>query len=289
MKNRYVFLGVFMVCALVILTQSSCSSTRAPASTGTLLMRYTSNEDASNFAAHANIDVSVSALGIRAKIPVVADFETSGNAAHGTVTADLSALDTRNYTMEVYAELQDDAIVCYLSSPNDKAATWRRWTIDTTSSIDLHTIAELLKASEFTKIAKDSDKSVCYELTVPTTAVIQTASRLSTEPVAFGGMDEAALLEAVEGDRFSFDFTSDCLLRSVQTSALVDLKGPDTNNVQVTAGLDGSVVFDSYGTVSPKAMATPRTVATVATNTNAPIDLAQVLGAQSPLAGVIHT
>lgn len=289
MRKRYVWLGVFFACILAILTQSARSSTIAPATTEALLMRYVSNEDANKFLAHASVDVTVSALGVRAKVPVVADFETSGNDAHGTVTVSLSALNTRDYSIEVYAELHDDAIVCYLSSPERKTSSWKRWTIGTTSSIDLHTIAELLKASDFTRIAKDSDKSVCYELTVPTTAVVQTAGRLSTEPVAIGGMDETALLEAVESDRFIFDFTSDCLLRSVQTSALVSLQGPDTNNVLVQLGLDGGVVFDDYGTVSPHAASVPKQVVDAAVPTKNPIDLAQVLGPDSPLADIVAT
>ena len=82
-----------------------CSKIGAPATTEELLVRYVANENVGNFDAKVNVDLSVNALGVRAVVPVKADLRVANNVAHGTIEVDLSSLNTRNYTMEIYAEL----------------------------------------------------------------------------------------------------------------------------------------------------------------------------------------
>lgn len=282
--------GIIVAVALCLCTAlCGCSWMGAPATTEELLVRYVANDDASNAHARAQVDVGVAALGVHAKIPVTADFDMAGDAAHGTVTVGLDDLDTRDYVLEAYAELQDDDLVCYLGLPDEDGgpAEWKSCVVDMTSSIDIFTLVDLLTDAEFTKLAKSSDEQVAFELSVPTSTVLDTAFGLSEEPVSVAGMGEDWLLDAVGDGRVRFDFTDDCLLRSAYTSAMLDLKSAQTNDVSVSMELDGRVELDGYGTVDPASVVVPNEVREAADLTDEPIDVLDVIGADSPLAGAV--
>ena len=219
---------------VVVLGLCGCSTFGAPATTEELLVRYVANENVNNFSAKVNVGMSVRALGVRTAIPITTNLRTANNVAHGTIEVDLSALDTRNYTMEFYAELLDDAINCYVGTPTDAGTTWKLWTIDMTSSIDIFTVTDLLSSSELTLLAKDSDSQVSYELTVPTEKVLQTAFDISVNPAEVGGMDERGMLDAVSEDKVRVGFTKDCLMRSLESSVMLTFKSEETNNVGVS-------------------------------------------------------
>ena len=272
---------------VVVLGLCGCSTFGAPATTEELLVRYVANENVNNFSAKVNVGMSVRALGVRTAIPITTNLRTANNVAHGTIEVDLSALDTRNYTMEFYAELLDDAINCYVGTPTDAGTTWKLWTIDMTSSIDIFTVTDLLSSSELTLLAKDSDSQVSYELTVPTEKVLQTAFDILVNPAEVGGMDERGMLDAVSEDKVRVGFTKDCLMRSLESSVMLTFKSEETNNVEVRSGVEVSATLDDYGKVDPSEVAIPNEVRDAAVPTDEPVDIIEVIGAGSPLAGAV--
>ena len=272
---------------VVVLGLCGCSTFGAPATTEELLVRYVANENVNNFSAKVNVGMSVRALGVRTAIPITTNLRTANNVAHGTIEVDLSALDTRNYTMEFYAELLDDAINCYVGTPTDAGTTWKLWTIDKTSSIDIFTVTDLLSSSELTLLAKDSDSQVSYELTVPTEKVLQTAFDILVNPAEVGGMDERGMLDAVSEDKVRVGFTKDCLMRSLESSVMLTFKSEETNNVEVRSGVEVSATLDDYGKVDPSEVAIPNEVRDAAVPTDEPVDIIEVIGADSPLAGAV--
>lgn len=271
----------------VALGLCGCSAFGAPATTEELLVRYVANENAGNFGAAVNVDISVNAMGVRAVVPVSAKLRAANNVAHGTIEVDLSSLDTRDYTMEFYAELLDDALNCYIGTPRGTGVAWKLWTIDTTSKIDIFTITELLSASELTIIAKDSDPLVDYELAVPTAKVLKTAFDVTAGTAELGGMDERGLIDAVGNDKVRVGFTKDCLMRSLSSGVLLTFKSAETNNVEVRTGVEVSATFDDYGKVDPSEVAIPNDVRDAAVRTDAPVDVIEVIGEDSPLAGAV--
>ena len=278
---------VMLFACVVVLGLCGCSTFGAPATTEELLVRYVANENVNNFSAKVNVGMSVRALGVRTAIPITTNLRTANNVAHGTIEVDLSALDTRNYTMEFYAELLDDAINCYVGTPTDAGTTWKLWTIDMTSSIDIFTVTDLLSSSELTLLAKDSDSQVSYELTVPTEKVLQTAFDISVNPAEVGGMDERGMLDAVSEDKVRVGFTKDCLMRSLESSVMLTIKSEETNNVEVRSGVEVSATIDDYGKVDPSEVAIPNEVRDAAVPTDEPVDIIEVIGADSPLAGAV--
>lgn len=279
-------LAALIACVLALGT-CGCASFGAPATTEELLVRYVANQDVGNFAARIDVGLNVNALGVRAGIPIATSLRAANNVAHGTIEVDLSSLDTRAYAMEFYAELLNDELNFYLGTPAGKKTAWKLWKIDTISKIDVFTVADLLSASEFTVIAKDSDPEVRYELAVPTAKVLQTAFEVTADDAEVGGMDEEGMVEAVGNDKVRVGFDRDCLMRSLSTSAMMRFKSPETNNVEVRAGLDISASLGEYGEVDPAEVAIPAEVRNVAVRTDAPVDVLEVIGPDSPLAGAV--
>ena len=278
-------MAIFLSLVLVVAT-CGCSF-GAPATTEELLVRYAANENVDNFHANTVVKLGVTALGVRATVPVTADFDAADNKAHGTITVDLSALDTRDYQMEVYAELVDKALVCYIGAPSGDGTTWKCWTIEMNSNIDIFTLTELLSASELTKIAKDSDPEACYELAVPTATVLETAFNLASGKAEVAGMDEQGMIDAVGNDKVRVDFTKDCLLRSCFTEVLANFKNEQTNNVPVRIELEVNAKLDKYGQIAAQSVDAPSDVRNAAAPTDEPVDVMEVIGTDSPLAGAV--
>ena len=264
-----------------------CSAFGAPATTEELLVRYVASENVDNYSAKANVGINVNTLGVRATIPVTVNSRTVNNVSHGTIEIDLSSLDTRNYTMEFYAELLDDALDCYIGTPSGGKTAWKRWKVDTTSKVDILTVSELLSASELTIIAKDSDPQVMFELAVPTATVLETLFDITANPAEVGGMDEQGMIEAVGKDKVHVGFTEECLMRSLDTEALVSFRSAETNNVEVRMGIEIDATLDDYGKVDPAEVAIPQEVRDSAALTDEPIDVIEIIGTDSPLAEAV--
>ncbi len=286
MKQLKRILAVLLALAFAF-ELSGCTAFGAPATTEELLVRYVANENVNNFTGKAKIGLNVNALGVRAAIPVTSDFRVANNTAHGTVDVDLSALDTRNFKFEFYAELLDDAINCYIGTPKGDATSWKYWKIDMASKVDIFTITELLSTSELTLIAKDADPQVSYELTVPLSKVIATSFKVTSGITEVGGIDEEGMVDMVGSVKVRVGFTKDCLMRSVDTGVMATVKNADTNNVQVRIGIDVSMELDNYGTVNFVDVAIPDEVRAEAVPTDTPVDVIEVIGADSPLAGAV--
>ena len=98
---------------------------------------------------------------------------------------------------------------------------------------------------------------------------------------------EQGLLDAVETDKIRVGFTEDCLLRSLETGASFTFRSTKTNNVVVRTGVDILATLTDYGQVNPEEVAIPLKVRQGATPTDEPIDVMDVIGTDSPLAGAV--
>ncbi|MBR3159013.1 MAG: hypothetical protein IKF14_07895 [Atopobiaceae bacterium] len=272
---------------VLVLGMCGCSAFGAPATTEELLVRYVANENVDNFSARVDVGLNVNTLGMRAIIPITASLRTADNTAHGTIQVGLSSLDTRDYEIEFYAELLDDVLNYYIGTPQGEQTTWKLWTVDMTSKIDIFTITDLLSASELTLISKDADSLVRYELSVPAEKILQTVFDVTAGSAEVGGMDEQGMLDAVASDKVRTGFTEECLMRSLDTAVLLTFKSAETNNVEVRTGIDISSTLDDYGKVEPADVAIPDEVRDAAVPTDEPIDVIEVIGADSPLAGAV--
>lgn len=277
---------VAFVCALEL---GGCAAFGAPATTEQLLARYVANENVGDFVAQVNVGLNVSAMGVRASVPVTVDLRAADSKAHGTAEVDLSSLDTRPYRMEFYAELLDDVLNCYIGTldPRGGQTTWKCWTIATTTKVDLSTLTELLSSSALTIIAKDSDPAVCYELTMPASKVLETAFDVTEGSAELAGMGEKDLLDAVGANKVRFGFTEDCLLRTLETGATFTFRSAQTNNIVVRTGVDVLATLSDYGKVDPGEVAIPPEVRQSAIPTAAPIAVMDVIGTESPLAAAV--
>lgn len=266
-----------------------CSAFGAPATTEELLVRYVANQNVDNYSAKANLGLNVNTLGVRTAVPITVNLRTANSVSHGTIEIDLSSLDTRNFTMEFYAELLDDALNCYIGTPHGDKTKWKCWKVDTTAKVDIFTITELLSASELTIIAKDSDPLVEFELAVPTAKVLETLFDITADSTEVGGMDEQGMIDAVGKDKIRVGFTEDCLMRSLDTESLLTFRSPETNNVEVRVGVEVSATLDDYGMVDPAQVAIPDEIRDGATPTDEPVDVLEIIGADSPLAGAVKS
>lgn len=267
------------LCGLAALGCTGCAHRSAPATTEELLLRYTSLDDFDNFRADVAIDLAIQGVGWRARVPVHADVSCAEGRATGTVTLDLSSLDSRDYVVDVLAQMRDLNLDCYLGTKEGDAISWRLWTIDLSEPISILTVTRLLSASELTVIARDSDPLVRFELTVPTRTVLETAFELS-------GAEPMVDLDDFEGDRVDVGFTEDCHLRSVETEARFDLTdGSRATSVEVD--LDLTAVLDGFGSVDAASLAIPEEVRREARPTDTPLEVSEVLEKDSPLYPVV--
>ena len=271
---------------VLVLGMCGCSTFGAPATTEELLVRYVANENVDNFSARVDVGLNVNTLGVRAIIPITASLRTADNTAHGTIKVDLSSLDTRDYEVEFYAELLDDVLNCYIGTPQGEQTTWKLWTVDMTSKIDIFTITDLLSASELTLISKDSDPLVRYELSVPAEKILQTVFDVTAGSAEVGGMDEQGMLEAVESDKVRTGFTEECLMRSLDKAVLLTVTGAEANK-RGGPVIDHPSTVAVSGRVEPADVATPDEVREAAVPTDEPVDVTEVIGADSPLAGAV--
>lgn len=276
--------ALVLVCALGI---CGCAAFGTPATTEQLLARYVANDNVGNFGATVNVNLNVSAMGVHAAVPVTMDLRAADNKAHGVAVVDLSSLDTRPYRMEFYAELLDDVLNCYIGTPSNGKTVWKCWKVVTTSKVDLSTLTDLLSSSELTIIAKDSDPEVYYELTVPTAKALETVFDITEGSAEVAGMGEQGILAAVDTDKIRVGFTEDCLLRSLETGGTFTFRSAETNDIEVRTGVDVLATLTDYGKVDPDDVAIPLKVRQGATPTDTPIEVIEVIGADSPLAGAV--
>lgn len=271
-----VVLCVLAICAAACVT---CLRDSAPATTEQLLVRYAALADVDDFVADVALDLGVSGTGFRSRIPIASHFEAAEGTAHGTIVADLSSLDLGDYAVEVYAELLDKQLMCYIGKVGDDAAAWKSWAVDLTQPIDVFTLTNLLSASELSIVAKDSDEKAHFELSVPTKVALDTAFEIMSDHPDVDMAD-------FENDHIIFDFTRDCRLRSAFTTAMFAASVKDTTT-KPAVSLDVSAILDGYGTVEPAQVAIPEAVRQSAVPTEDPIDVRDVVGGEGALAEVL--
>ncbi len=262
-----------------------CAQMIKPATTEGLLVHYAANPANDNFHASGGVDLGVSMLGVRQVVPVTVAVDAAGGAAHGTVTADLSALDSPDITVEYYLEQLDDSLVLYTAKREGDATAWTSRTFDMV--FDIASITKLLSAADFSRVSLSSDSSVCYELTVPATTIFETLPEATNNPKLFEELDinVEKTLDALEGDKVSANFTEDCLLRSVATDLTLPYDGSLIGHIPVTIRADCDLLFDGYGTVDSAEVKIPASVkkSAVPADPNESFEVTSLLDKDSPL------
>lgn len=256
-----------------------CARRSAPATTEALLLRYAALDDFDNFHADITCDTTLRGTGWRTRVPIAASCACAKGALHGTITCDLSALDSPDCVIEVFAVTKDLLVDCYLGMGEGEGRTWKLWRLDLSAPIDIITVTRLLSASELTVIARDSDPLVRYELTVPTRAVLETVFDLT------GDVSELDL-DDFEGDRVRVGFTEDCHLRSIITSSRFGIASEgQARDFEVDLDLDA--VLDDYGQIDARDLEVTDDIRNAARPTEVPVELSEVVSKESPLYSVL--
>ncbi|MDO4797628.1 MAG: hypothetical protein Q4A01_06380 [Coriobacteriales bacterium] len=261
-----------------------CMPNDAPVTTEALLARCAAAGDMDNARAKADVKLNVSVGTYRVTIPVVLDAAVAGNTMHGTAVADLSDLDVADYAVEYYLEQLDGSIMCYLGAVRDgKVGNWRSFAIDTTGTIDLRVLIDLLRSSELTRVSTNADDKVCYELTVPTNDVLDAADKLTRDDLELGSMGKDALMAELEGDKVEVDFSEDCRIRSLDASTMFTYRDIAAKTPAITIDVEAYALVEGYGAVNPTEVTIPASVRAKAAPTTEPISLEEVLGANNPI------
>lgn len=275
------------IAAFLTLGLGGCMSKNAPVTTEALLARCVAAGDTDNMHATADVTLNVSVGTYRVSMPISLDGVVAGNTIRGRVTADLSTLDVDDYVADYYVEQLDGCVVCYLGTVRDgKTGNWKCVTIDTTGTIDLLVLIDLLRSSELTRVSTSEDPMVCYELSVPTTDVCEVANRLIEEDPDLGALTWDDLMEELKGDKVEVDFSEDCRIRSMSAESMFTYKhSARTPTLTIDVGVRALV--DGYGTVSPADVSIPASVRHAAVPTKQPIDMAEILGADNPIVAAL--
>lgn len=251
------------LCALLLVVGGlwGCSFAGEPNSAADLLLRFANNPDNSNCVADVSVDAAVSLAGFRARVPVTAQMESADSCAHGTVTADLSAINAGVPDFEVYTKVEGSSVTTYVKPKGSSdTVTWDRSEVNASFKLDIPLAVKLLSDAKFMRVAYDSDDQICYELILPAKDAIETLLDMGEVTTSFWEVDRQVLLDAVKESKLHVCFNKDCLVRSVS----LDLNFTYENRelipqpLKVTLAIDA--VMDEYGTIDPQVTSVPEIV-----------------------------
>lgn len=288
-RGLKIVIGIVVVLAALGVGFAVSFRRDAPISTESLLARFMASGNADNLHGTAEATLNVSVGTYRVTVPITGEVKLDGNAAHGTLRADLSSLGVQDYDCEFYVEQADGSIELFLGSGGQGSRTWTRTPIETTSEIDLAMVIDLLQASELTLVSTDKDEAVAYELTIPVTAVMDAVVGVLAEQPDYGGMRKDVLWSELEGDKIEVGFTKDCLAHSVTASMMFDYKSATTSAPTITIDVDSYGRLDGYGETDQAEVSVPQQIRDVAQDTTEPVDVVQILGADNPIAKALPT
>lgn len=263
--------GAMVALALVIGGLWGCSFAGEPNSAADLLLRFANNPDNCNCVADVRVDAAVSLAGFRARTPVTAQVEAADSCAHGTVTADLSAINAGTQDYEIYARVQGGSVTVYVKPKARNGVTWDRSEITASFKLDIPLAVKLLSDAKFMRVAYDSDEQVRYELVLPAKNVVETLLDMGEITTSFWEVDKQVLLDAVKESKLHVCFNKDCLVRSVSLDLNFTYENREVvpQPLKVTAAFDA--VMDKYGTVDPNKTAVPEHVRGASKITDDPV------------------
>ncbi|MBP3893548.1 MAG: hypothetical protein J6D34_05830 [Atopobiaceae bacterium] len=272
MKSRVTWLAsTMLVLALGIGGLWGCSFAGEPNSAADLLLRFANNPNNSNCAIDARVDASVSLAGYRVRTPVTAQLKSADSCAHGTVTADLSAINAGTQTYEVYAEIHGGSVAVYVHPDASKAGTWDRSEVNATFELDIPLAVELLSDAKFMRVSYDSDEQICYELILPAKNVVETLLDMGTIETSFWEVDKGVPLDAVKESKLHVCFNKDCLVRSVSLDLNFTYENKELVPQPLKVSVDFDATMDDYGTVDPATTLVPKDVKSGSKLTDDPI------------------
>ena len=221
--------------------------------------------------ADVRVDAAVSLAGFRARTPVTAQVEAADSCAHGTVTADLSAINAGTQDYEIYARVQGGSVTVYAKPKARNGVTWDRSEITASFKLDIPLAVKLLSDAKFMRVAYDSDEQVRYELVLPAKNVVENLLDMDEITTSFWEVDKQVLLDAVKESKLHVCFNKDCLVRSVSLDLNFTYENREVvpQPLKVTAAFDA--VMDKYGTVDPNKTAVPEHVRGASKITDDPI------------------
>ena len=292
MTKRPWIVSVLVASLVACLALPGCDALGEPASTESLLVRYATHDNNDNY--HASIDVGLvlSLVGYRVSIPVAAEVDIAGEALHGTVHADLSKLGVANYEAEIYGQTAGNKVEYFVGAKVKDDVKWTKGELDILTSLDALSATNLLATAEFNRIALESDDSICYELDIPTTSIVDVVLDILNESELPEEFDADLLRAALEGDKVRSYFTKDCLINAAETVAMGTYSGEYSKGIPVSIKVGAKIKFLGYGKVDVASLAVPDAVRNTATPTSLlekdPFNILAVLGDDNPLAQRIN-
>ena len=272
MRSRGTWLaGMALVLLLTIGSLAGCSLAGEPSSAGDLLLRFASNPNNTNCVTSCSVDCVVSLAGYRVRTPITAELQSAGSSAHGKVTADLSAIDAGTQTYEVYVEVAGGSVAAYVRPEDRTSDTWDRTEADATFKLDIPLAVELLSDAKFMRVAYESDDQICYELTIPAKAIVESFLDRGKVEASFWEVDRQALLDAVKESKLHVCFDRDCLIRSISLDLGFTYVNKELVPQPLKVSLDLKSVSDGYGTVKPTETSVPEDVKSHSVLTDDPL------------------
>ena len=247
--------AALLVAVIALGAATGCSWLGEPSSTENLLVRYAANKDNDNFVLDGRADLSLAVSGLRTNLPITAHFEVAGQAARGTVAIDLSALGD-GFGMvgfDIRGEMVGHDIIWYVRKQGS-TGLWSSSQVNTSFSIDIPLIVDVLSSSRFVRVAYDTDERVCYELTMPAASLLDAVMGMGDITTSFGALDQEALDAALGESKVHVCFTKDCLACAVSCDLAFTYQD-ERIPVPVTVYLNLEGNIDQYGHVDPASAA----------------------------------
>lgn len=257
-------LSIVVVCTMALVGLVACGPSE-PTSAQEVIERYSAHENYRNYHTNVAMDYEIEVLGQNMPITIKLDADVADDDAHATVV--MEALGQKQ-NLEMYITKEEDAIVQYQSSSDEKDATWTKTTLDAGSFTDQIISQDILNEAEFEKVEDG------YTLTVPGEKLMDV---LASSGVDLSGLlselGDAGFGDAIKDSKVVYTFDKDCLLTGCTYNVDFDYSYGD--DVSASNDSDGSssaiqltmsmkmnmdVVISDYGKTDPVAVEVPKDV-----------------------------
>lgn len=265
-KTRFASLivaGSLMLTGLAGCAQGGAAA--EPTSTKEVLERYVANPNKDNYHMDMDMTIGLSMLGSNLDMPMKGSFDVADGSAHGTLTADMSALLGTSYDTELYVEKNGDTFTQYTS---DKTTGETKWTSSVLSDgffASNVTSDSLLEEAEFSK----ADGDAGYKLTIPGDKLVGALSEMGGDAgQVLNSESNKEIMDALGKSNVDFMFDKDCLLKSIGMDFDYDMSQTSgSTTVQASMAIDLAMNFSNYGKVDAASIAVPANVKSAAVST----------------------
>lgn len=284
MLDRKRLMNAIMAGALVLTGLVGCGQAQQAASNAApepktsqeLLERWEADPNSKNYHVDLNADITATFLGQSLAMPMKCGFDVAGDASHGNMEMDLSAMGSEKLTTELYVEKEGDAYIQYSSMENDGKTTWAKTKQDSGAITDQFTSTKLLAEAEFSKTEDGG-----YQLTIPASKLIEALGSSDQLSGMMGTLDEKSIKEALDKSKATYTFDKDCKLQKIAFTmdySLDSATGDDKSDSNEQPNVSGSMKmsfelnFSNFGGIDPASVKVPDDVKKSAVDAGATTD-----------------